>query len=96
MKHLLSVMLVALVLAGSVASIAAAADDRPAGVAAADWIPINERVGIVLVHANNQPVAPGQALLLKPTVAGYYMLKGAAGWSRLVIVEPMKGPADAG
>jgi hypothetical protein len=36
------------------------------------------------------------ALLLKPPVGGYFMVKGAGGWTRLVVMEPMKGPGDAG
>lgn len=36
------------------------------------------------------------ALLLKPPVGGYFMVKGAAGWTRLVMIEPLKGPGDAG
>jgi hypothetical protein len=36
------------------------------------------------------------ALLLKPPVGGYFMVRGAAGWTRLVVMEPMKGPGDAG
>jgi hypothetical protein len=36
------------------------------------------------------------ALLLKPPVGGYFMVKGAAGWIRLVVMEPIKGPGDAG
>jgi len=35
-------------------------------------------------------------LLLRPPVSGYFMVKGASGWTRLVIVEPVKGPADVG
>jgi hypothetical protein len=36
------------------------------------------------------------ALLLKPPVGGYFMVKGVAGWTRLVVMEPLKGPGDAG
>jgi len=38
----------------------------------------------------------GMPLLLKPPVGGYFMVKGAGGWTRLVVIEPMKGPADVG
>jgi hypothetical protein len=41
-------------------------------------------------------VPAGQALLLKPPVGGYFMVKGATGWTRLVVFEPIKGPGDAG
>jgi hypothetical protein len=81
-------------------SFAADAPDRPAGVTAANWVPVSDRVGIVLVQSETPvPVtaAPGsQPLLLKPPVSGYYMVKGANGWTRLIIVEPVKGPGDVG
>lgn len=35
-------------------------------------------------------------LLLRPPVGGYFMVKGAGGWTRLIVVEPVKGPGDAG
>lgn len=35
-------------------------------------------------------------LLLRPPVGGYFMVKRADGWSRLIVVEPVKGPGDAG
>ena len=42
-------------------------------------------------------IPPGSVpLLLTPPVGGYFMVKGASGWSRLVVVEPLKGPAGAG
>jgi len=83
----------------SYTSVAADSPDRPAGVAAADWIPVSERLGIVLVHSQRSlpvPLPSSQPLLLKPPVSGYYMVRGANGWTRLVIVEPTKGPADVG
>jgi hypothetical protein len=88
-------ILVALLCAATMA--AAAGPDRPNGVQASDWVPISARLGIVLVHSKNAPVtgAP-QALLLRPPANGYFMVKGADGWSRLVIVEPPKGPGEAG
>jgi hypothetical protein len=80
----------------SYTSIATDAKDRPAGVAAANWVPVSDRLGIVLVHNEARTVVSSTVLLLKPTVSGYYMVKGANGWTRLVIVEPVKGPADVG
>jgi hypothetical protein len=71
---------------------------RPPGVASNDWVPITDRVGFVLIRSTKQ-VAPrqdAQVLLLRPTAPGYFMLKGASGWSRMVVVEPPRGPADAG
>jgi hypothetical protein len=91
----LSVLLLSLV---SYTSLAADVQDRPAGVTAANWVPVSDRLGIVLVQSE-APVAtsvPRTSLLLKPPVSGYYMVKGANGWTRLVIVEPVKGPADVG
>jgi hypothetical protein len=78
---------------------AADPQDRPAGVSAANWVPVSDRVGIVLVQSEAPLAAPAprsQPLLLRPPVSGYYMIKGASGWTRLIIVEPLKGPADAG
>ena len=72
--------------------------DRPAGVTAANWVPVSDRLGIVLVQSEApiaRPISP-TTLLLRPPVSGYYMVKGANGWTRLVIVEPVKGPADVG
>jgi hypothetical protein len=80
----------------SYTSVAADAKDRPAGVAAANWVPVSDRLGIVLVQSATPIAVPSTSLLLKPTVSGYYMVKGANGWTRLVIVEPVKGPGDVG
>lgn len=92
----------------SVSMVCAAAEPpaRPAGVTAENWIAVSDRLGIVLVAAEaNVPVVPRDSrtgaqsvgpLLLKPPVGGYFMVKGADGWKRLVVVDPIKGPADAG
>jgi hypothetical protein len=73
------------------------ASDRPPGVAKEAWIQINERVGFVLVPPGKGPLAvPPQALMLTPPVSGYFMLKSAAGRNRVIIVEPLRGPAGAG
>jgi hypothetical protein len=37
-----------------------------------------------------------QALLLTPAASGYFMVRSAVGWQRIVIVEPMKGPGATG
>lgn len=106
----------AAVAAVSYIAMSASAPDRPTGVAARDWIAVNDSIGIVLVSTavamRSEPalpegqvlldrsdtiqISPGGALLLKPPIGGYFMIKGAAGWSRLVVIEPVKGPADAG
>ncbi len=98
------------------------APDRPAGVAARDWIPVSDSFGIVLaqtaapvtgsgnsIEVREGPdgvsllprggiadMRPSNTLLLRPPVGGYFMIKGAGGWTRLVVVEPVKGPGDAG
>ena len=70
---------------------------RPSGVSANDWVPISERVGFVLVHSNKLPHATDpQVLMLKPPASGYFMLRGASGWTRMVIVEPARELGDAG
>jgi len=90
-----SIVLVAA--AAIVLSSAAGADapNRPPGVGILDWIPISDSLGIVLVRPATRPVDP-TALLLAPPAEGYLMVKRAAGWRRLVIVEPDKGPGPAG
>lgn len=127
MKRLAPLAIATLLLASSWAVLSADPPDRPAGVAAANWILVSDRLGIVLEEpaapmtgardaveirsdgslrgrtivldpeGGSRFVAPsGQALFLKPPVGGYFMVKGAGGWSRLVIYEPVKGPGDAG
>ena len=41
------------------------------------------------------PISAG-ALLLKPPVGGYFMVKGAAGWTRWLVMAPVKGAGDGG
>lgn len=87
----------ALLLCFASPAMAADAPDRPANVAAAAWVPVSDRLGIVLVEDKTPPaVSVNQPLLLKPPVGGYFMVKRANGWTRLLIVEPIKGPGDAG
>ena len=79
-------------------AVGAAGADRPAGIAAPNWIPISDRLGIVVMPHDTYPAAEPdkQALLLTPAASGYFMVRSDAGWRRLVIVEPMKGPGAAG
>jgi hypothetical protein len=72
--------------------------DRPPGVDAGAWISLNARLGFVVApHAANQPPgAGGNALLLAPPVAGYFMIRSETGWARVVIADPLKGPGAAG
>jgi hypothetical protein len=128
MKRIAYASIAVFLLACSYTSLSADPPDRPQGVADRDWVPVSDRLGIVLVDASppmdttaeipevgidrrrvdrSSPMvrgqerpglaAPvGQALLLKPPLGGYFMVKGASGWTRLVVVEPAKGPGDAG
>lgn len=81
----------------SAATLGADVPDRPPGVAANNWVPISERIGLVLVQTESPSVPrPSQPLMLRPPANGFFMLKGADGWTRLVIVEPTKGPGDVG
>ena len=79
-------------------AVGAAGTDRPAGVAASDWIPINDKLGFVVMPPATYPVATPdkQPLLLTPATSGYFMARSGVGWQRLVIVEPIKGPGSTG
>jgi len=79
-------------------AVGAAGTDRPAGIAAPNWIPINDRLGFVVMPHDTYPVAEPdkQTLLLTPAASGYFMVRTGVSWQRLVIVEPMKGPGAAG
>jgi hypothetical protein len=128
MKRLAYAAITAALLSLSYVALPADPPDRPAGVAAQDWVAVSDRLGIVLVESSAPAVPPrdiplvgrdgriversspavapaggpalaipsGQALFLKPPVSGYFMVKGASGWTRLVVIEPVKGPGDAG
>lgn len=53
--------------------------------------------GVVLLpRGGSADMRPSNMLLLRPPVGGYFMVKGAGGWTRLIVVEPVKGPGDAG
>jgi hypothetical protein len=81
------------------------APDRPPGVNADEWAPINDSVGVVLVEgmipvgvqpavrAGNLPL--NGAALISP-VAGYLMVKRGHTWQRLIVIDPVKGPGEAG
>jgi hypothetical protein len=98
MKRLLLASMSVMLFSMTGLSFAAESPDRPAGVTEKNWVPVNARLGIVLVESGG-PVVQGlkdKPLLLKPPANGYFMIKGANGWTRLVVVEPIKGPADVG
>lgn len=98
MKKSISTMafVAALVILAFVAH-AASPPDRPPGVAEHDWVKLNDRIGFVIVHRRAAPIrGDTTSLYLRPPTEGYFMLKGLEGWSRIVIVEPVKGPSAAG
>src|SRR5262245_40264231 len=109
MKRLVVGAVIAAIVAVSYVATSQEAPDRPAGVSARDWVSVSPRLGIVLVSSEAPMVGRvdpdtkvtqlppgGMPLLLKPPAGGYFMVKGASGWSRLIVIEPLKGPADAG
>ena len=99
------------ILAGGVGVVAGAigadAPNRPPGVTADEWAPISDTVGVVLVQGmiptgaqRNQLPRPGilpntGAALISP-VSGYLMVKRGTTWQRLVVINPPKGPGEAG
>jgi hypothetical protein len=106
MKRLAYISLAALLLVSSFSTFSADPSNRPAGVTAEEWVPVNDRLGIVLVPppaASREPIKgqPSDRTVLlmdralRPAVGGYFMVRGASGWVRLIVIEPVKGPADA-
>lgn len=86
-----------IVLAMGAALAADDASDRPQGVAASEWVPVSERLGLVVVAVPRQVNArPVQGLYLLPPINGYFMLKAGGRWTRLNLVVPAKGPGAAG
>lgn len=84
---------------GRKAGLGAAGADRPSGVAAPNWIPINDKLGFVVMplDTSDKVASPDkQPLLLTPAASGYFMARSSIGWQRLVIVEPLKGPGATG
>ena len=105
MKRIAYISLAVALLISSLASFSADPSSRPAGVTAEEWVPVNDRLGIVLVQPPARvagdpasiQLSPTTLLLpLRPPLGGYFMIKGANGWVRLVVIEPIKGPSDAG
>jgi hypothetical protein len=101
-----------LVLVGVVVAlhaVGADAPNRPPGVSAAEWAPVSDTLGIVLVQqtvgagdvtfpdSQGKPTSQGLAgAILSPPTNGYFMVRRGGHWIRLVVVEPLKGPGDAG
>lgn len=72
------------------------APGRPPGVSATGWIAITDKLGFVVVSRSNTPEVPtaGQGSMLTRPVEGYFMVKGAMGWRRVVLVEPPTDPTN--
>ena len=88
-----------LVMALAFASVVGSSDDpdRPPGIAKDAWILITANVGFVVVPRTMKPAGgTAQPLALAPSVSGYFMLKRASLWSRIVVVEPLRGTVEAG
>jgi len=97
MKRSIPILAGVIVLAVGAALAAAEATDRPEGVAASEWVPVSERLGLVVVAGPHQVNArPVQGLYLLPPINGYFMVKAGGRWSRLNLVVPPKGPGAAG
>ncbi|HEY0801217.1 MAG TPA: hypothetical protein VGD54_10260 [Steroidobacteraceae bacterium] len=75
--------------------------DRPARVAAKNWIPISDRLGFVLdppTASQGVWVAPGSEVLptagprlllaTSPPLEGYFVAKTQTGWRRLAVTQP--------
>ena len=93
-------MFAAMLMAGIVAHLALGADaaDRPPGVEAKHWVPAGDRLGFVIVpeEGPRKALPPGGGGHLIPAAEGYFMAKTAAGWRRLVVIDPIKGRGAAG
>src|ERR1700759_4076215 len=84
--------------------------NRPPGVSAEEWAPISDTVGVVLIQGMiptggaGSPGPPPAAAISLPTigaalispVSGYLMVRRGHTWQRLIVVDPVKGPGEAG
>jgi hypothetical protein len=108
MKALIATVVVAVVATFALMqAVGANAPDRPPGVSADEWAPINDSLGVVLVqgmipidatHAQTPRAAilPFNGAALVSPVSGYLMVKRGHTWQRLVVIDPVKGPGEAG
>jgi hypothetical protein len=98
MKTITATLLILTLIPAVHFALGAAGTDRPAGVAAQNWIAISDKLGFVVIPPDTFPAATPdkQPLLLTPAASGYFMARSSLGWQRLVIVEPLKGPGAAG
>ena len=104
----LGMVAIAAVALAAYAVVAAEQQDRPPGVAVRDWIPISERLGFVLDEKTVWPSANSsqQVLIAPPDVIsaehmppakGYFVVKTALGWRRVVIADyyALMSPANS-
>jgi hypothetical protein len=93
-------------------AIGADGPDRPPGVSASEWAPVSASLGVVLMPVTFSPSGPDGPLpsdsqakpfmqhldgsVLASPANGYFMVKRGGHWIRLVVIEPLKGPGDAG
>jgi hypothetical protein len=97
MNRSISILAGVIVFALGAAAVVADTSDRPEGVAASEWVPVSERLGLVIVAGPRQVNArPVQGLYLLPPINGYFMVKAGGRWSRLNLVVPPKGPGATG
>jgi hypothetical protein len=92
---------------GVAGAIGANSPNRPPGVSADEWAPINDSVGVVLVQGMIPTGAertktpsvknlPNTGANLISPISGYLMVKRGHTWQRLVVIDPVKGPGEAG
>jgi hypothetical protein len=101
MKVLAALSVIALIVLAIPHAIGQRSADRPPGVDASNWVAINDNLGVVLVPPPGSESGPRlgvsrQALLLAVPSNGYFMIRTGTHWRRLVVVEPIRGPGDAG
>lgn len=84
------VLLAAVIISAAVvlrSALGQGAPDLPPGVSEANWKPISDSLGVVLVASQ-----PGIILNLGPgqrqVVGGYFMVKQGNAWRRLVVTGP--------
>jgi len=97
MKRIAYASLAVLLVVCSYTALSADPSNRPPGVAERNWVPVSDRLGVVLADPSTAPrdISP-TTTLLTPPMGGYFMVNGRSGWTRLVVVEPVKGPGGAG
>lgn len=81
----------------AVGAFAADSSDIPLGVEAGNWIRVTENLGFVVVSVEPTVTlppgsSPEQLLLHQvtpaPAAIGYFMVRSASGWRRLLVMTP--------